>query len=97
MVEGFDGLKSVPVMRACQARLQKGGQRAVSHSEIALCPSFLAFEPDNVIANTNLGRMLKKKGDLVAAKGYFERALFLDPQYEQARALLKDIRFGEEI
>jgi Tfp pilus assembly protein PilF len=46
------------------------------------------LEPDDVVANTNFGRMLQKKGDIKLARTYLERALFLDPEYGAARSLL---------
>jgi Tfp pilus assembly protein PilF len=51
----------------------------------------LEREPDDVVANMNFGRMLKKKGDPGLAKVYLARALLLDPDYEAAKTLLLEL------
>ena len=51
----------------------------------------LKLEPDNIVVNMSLGRMMQKKGDRKLARIYLERALFLDPEYDAARDLLNQL------
>jgi Tfp pilus assembly protein PilF len=60
-----------------------------------LYASALEREPDDVVANMNFGRMLKKKGEPGIAKLYLERALLLDPDYEAAKTLLLELELKD--
>ncbi len=54
----------------------------------------LELQPDDVEANMNFGRMLKRKGELAAGRVYLERALLLEPDCVGAKSLLDEIPSG---
>ena len=58
----------------------------------ALYRRALDLEPDDVVANMNFARMLKRKGALGDARQYAERALYLDPDYGAAKSLLSELK-----
>ena len=51
----------------------------------------LEIEPDDIVANTKFGRMLKKIGDKELARKYLRHGLFLDPNDQETRKLLEQM------